>query len=73
MNKNELTLDKCNNEECNFNHSKFDEYIQELKAERREERNNRLLDKYGKVVNPIFCGLVFPILIPLNIYYCIVT
>ena len=31
LNKDEFTLDKCNNEECSFNHSKFDEYIKELK------------------------------------------
>ena len=73
LNKNEFTLDKCNNEECNFNHSKFDKYTKDLKAERREERNNRLIEKYGQIINPILRGLLFPILIPLNIYYCIVT
>ena len=31
LNKDEFTLDKCNNKECNFSHSKFDEYIKELK------------------------------------------
>ena len=38
LNKDEFTLDKCNNKECNFSHSKFDECIKELKKtkERRE-------------------------------------
>ena len=72
LNKDEFTLDKCNNEECNFNHSKFDEYIKELKKQRREERFDRLIDKYGKVINPILWRLLFPILIPLNMYYCII-
>ena len=72
LNKDEFTLDKCNNEECIFNHSKFDECIKELKKQRREERFDRLIDKCGKVINPILWGLLFPILIPLNIYYCII-
>ena len=38
LTKDEFTLDKCNNEECNFNHSKVHEYIKELKSkeEKRE-------------------------------------
>ena len=31
LNKDEFTLDKCSNKECNFSRSKFDEYIEELK------------------------------------------
>ena len=68
LNKDEFASDKCNTEECNFYHSKFDEYIKELGKQRREERFDRLIDKYGKVINPILWGLLFPILIPLNIY-----
>ena len=59
LNKDEFTLDKCN--------------IKELKKQRREERFDRLIDKYGKVINPILWGLLFPILIPSTIFYCIVT
>ena len=71
INKNEFTLDKCNNEECNFNHSKFDEYIKELKQQRRQERFDRFMNKHNKVITPILWGLLWPILIPLNIYYYI--
>ena len=59
LNKYEFTLDKCNKKECNFDHSKFDEYIKELKEQRREERNNRLIDKCAKVINPIFGDCYF--------------
>ena len=72
LNKDEFTLDKCNNKECNFSHSKFDEYIKELKKQRKEDKFHRQIDKYGKVLIPIAWGLLWPILIPLNIYYCII-
>ena len=72
LNRDEFTLDKCNNEECNFNHSKFDEHIKELKEERRQERSDRLIDKYGKIINPILLVLMFPIIIPLGMYHYII-
>ena len=72
LNKDEFTLDKRNNKECNFSHSKFDESIKELKKERRQERFDRNIDRYGKILTPIAWGLLWPILIPLNIYYCII-
>ena len=71
LNKDECTLEKCNNKECNFNHSKFVEYIQELKKQRREERNNRLIKKYDKVITRILWILLCPIVIRLNIYHFI--
>ena len=38
----------------------------------KEEKSHRQIDKYGKVLTPIAWGLLWPILIPLNIYYCII-
>ena len=72
LNKHEFILGKCNNKECNFNHSKIDEYIKELKEERRQERNTRLIDLYCKLLNPILWVLLCPIIIPLNIYHYII-
>ena len=72
LNKDEFTLDKCNNEECNFNQYRLNEYLEELSKKRRSERNERLIDKYGKILNPIAWILLSPILIPLNIYYNII-
>ena len=72
LNKDELTLDKCNNKECSFSHSKFDEYIKELKRQRREEEFDRRVVKCDKICAPFIQFFCWPILIPLNIYYCIV-
>ena len=57
LNKDEFTLDKCNNKECNFSHSKFDEYIKELKRQRREEKFHRRVDKYSKALDLVAWGL----------------
>ena len=65
----EFTLDKCNNKECNFSHSKFDEYIKELKKQRRQDRFDRRVDKYSKALDLVAWGLLWPILIPVSIYY----
>ena len=72
LNKDDFTLDKCNNEECSFNHSKFDEYIKELKKQREEEKFDRRTHKCCMLCTPIMWGFCWPILIPLNIYHCIV-
>ena len=72
LNKDEFTLDKCNNKECNFSHSKFDEYIKELKRQRREEELYRRSKKCDRICTPFMQLFCWPILIPLNIYYCIV-
>ena len=72
LNKDEFTLDKCNNKECNFSHSKFDEYIKELKNSRKEEKFHRRVDKYSKALDLVAWGLLWPILIPVSIYYYII-
>ena len=72
LNKDEFTLDKCNNKECNFSHSKFDEYIKELKKQRKEEKFHRRVDKYSKALDLVAWGLLWPILIPVSIYYYII-
>ena len=72
LNKDEFTLDKCDNKECNFSHSKFDEYIKELKKQRKEEKSHRRVYKCCMLLTPIAWGLLWPIIIPLNIYYCII-
>ena len=72
LNKDDFTLDKCNNEECNFSHSKFDEYIKELKKQRKEEKFHRRVDKYSKALDLVAWGLLWPILIPVSIYYYII-
>ena len=72
LNKDEFTLDKCNNKECNFSHSKFDEYIKELKKQRKEEKFHRHVDKYSKTLDLVAWGLLWPILIPVSIYYYII-
>ena len=72
LNTDEFTLDKCNNEECNFSHSKFDEYIKELKKQRRQDRFDRRVDKYSKALDLVAWGLLWPILIPVSIYYYII-
>ena len=74
LNKDEFTLDKCNNKECYFSHTKFDEYIKELKRERREEKFefDRRARKCDMLCTPIMWGFCWPILIPLNISYCTV-
>ena len=72
LNKDDFTLDKCNNKECNFSHSKFDEYIKELKKQRKEEEFDRRAMKCDKICTPFMQLFCWPILIPLNIYYCIV-
>ena len=65
LNKDEFTLDKCNNTECNFSHSKFGEYIKELKKQRREEEFDRRTSKCCILLTPIMWGFCWPILIPL--------
>ena len=60
LNKDEFTLDKCNNEECSFNHSKFDEYIKELKK-REEEKFDRRTHKCCMLCTPIMWGVCWPI------------
>ena len=74
LNKDELALDKCNNKECNFSHSKFDEYIKELKKQRRDDEFDRRTHKCCMICTPFAWGFCWPILIPLhislNIYYC---
>ena len=72
LNKDDFTLDKCNNEECNFSHSKFDEYIKELKKQRKEEKFHRRVDKYSKALDLVAWRLLWPILIPVSIYYYII-
>ena len=72
LNKDDFTLDKCNNKECNFSHSKFDEYIKELKKQRKEEKFHRRVDKYSKALDLVAWGLLWPILIPVSIYYYII-
>ena len=72
LNKDDFTLDKCNNKECNFIHSKFDEYIKELKKQRKEEKFHRRVDKYSKALDLVAWGLLWPILIPVSIYYYII-
>ena len=72
LNKDEFTLDKCNNKECDFSHSKFDEYIKELKRQRREEKFHRRVDRYSKIINPIAWILLWPIIIPLGMCHYII-
>ena len=72
LNKDEFTLDKCNNKECSFSHSKFDEHIKELKKQRKEEKFHRRVDKYSKALDLVAWGLLWPILIPVSIYYYII-
>ena len=56
LNKHDFTLDKCNNKECNFSHSKFDEYIKELKKTKKEEKFHRRVDKYSKALDLVAWG-----------------
>ena len=72
LNKDEFTLDKCDNKECNFSHSKFDEYNKELRKQRKEEKFHRRVDKCCMLLTPIDWGLSWPILIPLNMCCCII-
>ena len=58
LKKDELILDKCNNKECNSSHSKFDEYIKELKRQRREEEFDRRERKCCMLCTPIMWGFV---------------